>query len=401
MNPFYRQTMARRRKASIRAELPEPSGAGVVTLRLYDAIDSWGGDWGVSAKEFAKALDALDADTSEIRLLINSPGGEVWEGLAILNALRAHPAHVVAVVEGIAASSASFIAAGVDECVMMPNSEMFIHNAWGLCVGNSADMERMARDLSGEDRNIAAIYAAKSGGTVDEWLTQMADEPFLVGVQAVDAGLADRVEGPATDAAVRAKAHFDLSPLSRHTAAPAAALGERVPATDPPATTEPGNPTERTDAMSDTLMAGLRDRLGIAPEANDDAILAHVDKLVEQATAPTPQASIPEGMTLVEADRLEAMQAAGAELAAIRAERDTERREGLVEAAVNSGRISAARRGHWLAQLNADEEGMAPILAALPPVIPLAEIGHSDGIESADDALYAKVSAAITTKKES
>lgn len=153
--------------------------------------------------------------------------------------------------------------------------------------------------------------------------------------------------------------------------------------------------------MSDTLMAGLRDRLGIAPEANDDAILAHVDKLVEQATAPTPQASIPEGMTLVEADRLEAMQAAGAELAAIRAERDTERREGLVEAAVNSGRISAARRGHWLAQLNADEEGMAPILAALPPVIPLAEIGHSDGIESADDALYAKVSAAITTKKES
>ena len=63
---------------------------------------------------------------------------------------------------------------------------------------------------------------------------------------------------------------------------------------------------------------------------------------------------------------------------------------GLVEAAVNSGRISAARRDHWLAQLNADEEGMAPILAALPPVIPLAEIGHSDGIEDSDDALYSK-----------
>ena len=87
MNPFYRQ-MEARQKAAILAQRPEPKGSGVVTLRLYDAIDSWGGYWGVSAKEFTATLDELADDTTEIRLLINSPGGEVWEGLAILNALR-------------------------------------------------------------------------------------------------------------------------------------------------------------------------------------------------------------------------------------------------------------------------------------------------------------------------
>ena len=64
---------------------------GVAILRLYDPIDSWGGEWGVSAKEFAKALADM-GDVSEIRLHINSPGGEVFEGIAIMNQLRAHSA---------------------------------------------------------------------------------------------------------------------------------------------------------------------------------------------------------------------------------------------------------------------------------------------------------------------
>ena len=79
-----------------------------------------------------------------------------------------------------------------------------------------------------------------------------------------------------------------------------------------------------------------------------------------------------------------------------------EDRAALVEAAVSDGRIPPVRRDHWLAALAADEEGMAPVLASLAPgTVPLAEIGHSDDIESAEETLYAKVSAAITTKKES
>ena len=79
--------------SGIRASILTSDAAdGVATLRLYDPVDSWGGDWGVSAKEFAQALDALPDDTAEIQLHINSPGGEVFEGVAILNLLRQHKA---------------------------------------------------------------------------------------------------------------------------------------------------------------------------------------------------------------------------------------------------------------------------------------------------------------------
>src|SRR4051812_3626258 len=81
----------------------------VATMRLYDVIDSWGGEWGISAREIADALDSVP-DVKEINLHINSPGGDAFEGIAILNLLRQHPANVTAYVDGIAASAASFIA---------------------------------------------------------------------------------------------------------------------------------------------------------------------------------------------------------------------------------------------------------------------------------------------------
>ena len=141
-----------------KAQLPAAEVAdGVATMRLYDPIDSWGEYWGVSAKEFAQALDDLPSNVTEIRLHINSPGGDVFDGVAIVNSLRSHPARVVAVVDGIAASAASFIATAADETIMAPNSEMMIHDAWGLCVGNAAEMRQMA-----ETSRVATEIIAKT-----------------------------------------------------------------------------------------------------------------------------------------------------------------------------------------------------------------------------------------------
>lgn len=194
----------------LRAEAPTVDVAdGVATLRLYDPIDSWGGYWGVSAKEIAQTLDQLPADVTEIRLHINSPGGDVFDGIALLNTLRASKARVVAIVDGIAASAASFVAAGVDELIMAPNSELMIHDAWGLCVGNAAEMVAMAELLGHVSDNIASIYAAKAGGTVAEWRDAMQRESWYSADEAVAAGLADRVGDPAADAA--AQNRFDLS----------------------------------------------------------------------------------------------------------------------------------------------------------------------------------------------
>ena len=163
------------------------------TLRLFDPIDSWGEWWGMSAKELAQTIDELPSHVSTIELLINSPGGEVFEGLAMVNVLRAHSAHTRAVVQGIAASAASFVACAADECVMAPNSTLMIHDAWGLCMGNADDMLSMGAVLDQLSGNLADIYAAKSGATPDEMRTAMKAETWYTADEAVAAGLADSV----------------------------------------------------------------------------------------------------------------------------------------------------------------------------------------------------------------
>jgi ATP-dependent Clp endopeptidase proteolytic subunit ClpP len=197
-------------RTPIKAEIPAVDvGEKVATIRLYDPIDSWGEMWGVSAKEFVAALDEVPEDVEEIRLHINSPGGDVFDGLAILNALRNHPARTVAIVDGIAASAASFVAVGCDEVIMARNSELMIHDAWGICAGNAADMQSMAEMLAKNSDNIAAIYAEKAGGDLAVWRAAMQAETWYLAQEAVDIGLADKVDqNRRTDAA---KALHDLT----------------------------------------------------------------------------------------------------------------------------------------------------------------------------------------------
>ena len=163
------------------------------TLRLFDPIDSFGEWWGMSAKELAASIDELPSHIATIELLINSPGGDVFDGLAMVNVLRAHPARTRAVVQGMAASAASFIACAADECVMAPNSTMMIHDAWGVCVGNAEDMLALGAVLDQASGNLAEIYAAKSGKSVDEMRAAMKAESWYTADEAVAAGLADAV----------------------------------------------------------------------------------------------------------------------------------------------------------------------------------------------------------------
>lgn len=401
MNPFRPGSNAQR--TPIRAEAPPVKTDGnVATLRLYDPIDSWGEWWGVSAKEFTRELDRLPDDVTEIRLLINSPGGEVMEGIAIMNALRSHKARSVAIVEGIAASSASFIATSCDELVMMQNSELYIHNAWGIVVGDAADLRAVADDLEQHfDRNIASVYAAKSGDSVEHWLAEMDKDRFLTAEQAVAEKLADRVEGIGD--ADAAKARFDMSVFARSDGRRAAA---RADASQPPVSTEPGSPIRKENVVAyDDLKAGFAQRLGVTDaEVTDEMLFAALDQTLEEQADPTEAAPVaaelPEGFTAIDKTVLADLQAKADRGAQAHEQQEKARRDGIVADALRTGRITAASKDAIRAQLDTDEAGTTAFLATLPQnkAVPVTETGHADTLTSAEDSLYGAMYG--TTEKE-
>jgi ATP-dependent protease ClpP protease subunit len=167
---------------------------GKATIRVYQDVDDYGGPWGLSASELTAELDALPDDVATIELRINSYGGQVFEAVTMMNALRSHPARVVAVVEGLAASAASFLAVSADETVMMPNTRLMLHAAWGVAIGPAADMRAMADLLDDLTLDIAEVYAAKTGEDATVWLDRLQSDQWYSASEAVAAGLADRIE---------------------------------------------------------------------------------------------------------------------------------------------------------------------------------------------------------------
>ncbi|MEM9652238.1 MAG: head maturation protease, ClpP-related [Actinomycetota bacterium] len=160
-------------------------------LCLFDAIDSWGGFWGISRPEVDSALEHI-GDTENLTVRINSPGGEVTEGMAIYSALVDHPADVLVIVEGMAASMGSIIAMTGDRITMNHGAEMMIHESRGMIAGPAGDLEDYAARLRRMNDQGADVYAARSGnGDRAFWLEQMAAETWYHGDAAVEIGLAD------------------------------------------------------------------------------------------------------------------------------------------------------------------------------------------------------------------
>lgn len=197
-----------RRWYSIRA------AARVADVYIYNEI----GAWGISAQQFAGELAALDVDA--ITLRINSPGGEVFDGIAIHSVLVNHQATVTVVVDGIAASIASVIAMAGDQVVMNFGSRMMIHDAQGIAFGDATEMTKMATQLEAESDNIAGFYARKAGGTPEEWRDRMKVESWYTADQAVEIGLADRVgnvepiDGPSPTNTARVPALANRAPVA-------------------------------------------------------------------------------------------------------------------------------------------------------------------------------------------
>ena len=169
---------------------------GRVEILLYDEI----GGWGISAQQFARDLKGL-GDIGQIDLRIHSPGGDVFEGMAIYNLLRSHPANVDVYIDGLAASMGSVVAMAGNTIYMPENAMMMVHKPWGIQGGDADDMRRYAELLDKVEGSLVMAYVAKTGKTEDEIKSLLKGETWMTGREAVEAGFADQLTEPLAAAA--------------------------------------------------------------------------------------------------------------------------------------------------------------------------------------------------------
>ena len=167
-------------------------------LYLYIEIADWGGGYAAhSAQSFKNELDGL-GDIDVLNVYINSPGGDVFEGITIMNMLKRKKCVKNVYIDGLAASIASVIAMAGDKIIMPSNSMMMIHNAWTCSYGNANDLREMADNLDKVTNSIKQSYLEKAGNKLDEeTLTNLMDnESWLTAQECYDYGLCDEVTGP-------------------------------------------------------------------------------------------------------------------------------------------------------------------------------------------------------------
>lgn len=164
----------------------------VADVYIYDEISVFG----ITAQDFIDDLKGITSQT--INVYINSVGGSFFDGVAIFNALRSHPATVNTQIDSLGASIASVIFQAGDTRTMLRHSQMMIHDAQGIVMGGPEDMAEMASLLDSLSDEIAEIYAERAGDKrrTSTFRNLMKAETFLGDQEAVDQGLADRVLTP-------------------------------------------------------------------------------------------------------------------------------------------------------------------------------------------------------------
>lgn len=300
--------------------------AGEAEVFIYDEI----GGWGIFASDFIRAVK--DAGAGKLTVRINSPGGEVFQGIAIYNYLRTCGAEVTTVIDGMAASIASVVAMAGNTVRMASNAFLFLHNPGVGIFGNSSELRDMAEWLDKLSTSLVSSYAAKSGAdvkTIQEW---MDNETTFSAAEAKAAGLCDEISGP-----VEARNSFDLSRYKN--------LSARVGAGQP-----------KKDTMTELLKALVAAGLVSQTTTDDAALAAEVNSAV---CARSKEAD----------ERVKAAEDRAATAEAALAKYKEDAAIAAVDAAAATGKITndAATKARWVKIVLATPEALSDIPAASTP----------------------------------
>jgi ATP-dependent Clp endopeptidase proteolytic subunit ClpP len=182
---------------------PAASAGETATIQIFDQIgEDWFGGNGLSGKQFSDVLN--EVGNGPLLVEINSPGGNVWDGLSIYNQLRGRRAPVTTRVVGIAASIASIIALAGDKVEMADAALMMIHDPSGMASGTSEDMRKMADALDQHAEVLVGVYAKKTGRSPEYIRAAMKAETWFTTAEAIQFGLVDK---PIKQLAMAAKWH--------------------------------------------------------------------------------------------------------------------------------------------------------------------------------------------------
>ncbi|MFF0816626.1 head maturation protease, ClpP-related [Rhodococcus sp. NPDC003318] len=371
---------------TIRNELGAPSRSrewcrintqsGAATeIMIYGVIGSYWME--TDAQSVANQIKALDTD--EIVVRINSPGGAAFDGIAIMNALRAHDAKVIVHVDGLAASAASVVAMAGDEIVMGEGSQMMIHEAWMYTEGDAASLRSDADRLDKLSDSLTAVYARRARGEIDEWRALVAAETWFTAEEAVAAGLADRVSADAPESSELA-ATFNLSRFRfagrDHAPAP------RIPSA------EAVEDTNRKEGDMPTLKETLATRLGTAADATDETIVAALDEALAEQAEDRGGSGIEAraGVVTVDADQYAALQAEVATSREFRVRQEAAESRSYIDTAIKAGKFPPAKAEHYEKLLAAAPAETRALIDGMPAnVFPVVEIGHDGDAVNQDD----------------
>lgn len=367
-----------------------------------DIGETFWGD-GITAQTFVDELNAIDADELDVR--INSPGGSAWDGLTMANAIIRHKATVTTHIDGLAASAASIIAVAGDEVVVSKYGQAMLHNGRAVVMGTAKDMREVADQLDGLNATMATYYAdrAPKGGDAKAFARAMEAETWYNAEEMLAAGLATRIDESAVREEVeKAVASAMAGTTERYryqgrTAAPAP-IGLRATTTKEGHVADKKTLTESLglpdDATEEQIIEATRKAL--AGDGTPAPADAPKDPPADPAPAPAagdptppptpapevvqPAASAASGVIQMDSAAYAALQAQALQGAQAHATLKAQAHAKVVDSAIDTGRITPARREHYMALMKADEADTTDLLTRrLQPgaSVPLTEIGHS------------------------
>jgi len=299
----------------------------------------------VSAEWVIRELSWLDNDVTEIKVRINSPGGSVFEGNAIFDALNKCGKKVIVQIDGLAASMASIIAMVGQEIIMTPFAQIMTHKPCGRASGNAQAMRQQADLLDEMESKMLAVYVARTGLTEEECKVKFLSDTntWFNAQQAVEAGLADRIEEGRLKINAAPPVSDDVEGIYKHFAA-------------------------KLNTKSMDFLEQLRKNLNLSAELTEDSIFAHLSDLQARA-------SQVEGLTTQVTDLTARVQ--GFEAAEIAA-RELEV-SNLIDTAIAERRILPTAKADWTALFNASPEAAKAQLMAIAKVVDLSSVPGADG----------------------